>query len=137
MSWNRSLEERVAKQVAAIERIDRLRRFLPPQVAQVIASSDAPASRLASHRREVTVFFCNLRGFNAFVSAQRREMVRFVLVGAVAAEAISLHDCVRTDATEGREIDSSALMLQMAHFAPRFPTMSFLKMEASDKVTKV
>jgi adenylate cyclase len=27
-SWNRSLEERVMKQVAAIERIDRLRRFL-------------------------------------------------------------------------------------------------------------
>jgi hypothetical protein len=40
-SWNRSLEERVTKQVAAIERIDRLRRFLAPQVAQVIASPDA------------------------------------------------------------------------------------------------
>ena len=43
------------KQVAAIERVDRLRRFLGPQVAQVIASSDAPDSILASHRREVTV----------------------------------------------------------------------------------
>ena len=42
-SWNRSLEERVTKQVAAIERIDRLRQFLAPQVAQVIASSDALA----------------------------------------------------------------------------------------------
>ena len=43
-SWNRSLEERVAKQVAEIERVSRLRRFLAPQVAEVIASSDAPDS---------------------------------------------------------------------------------------------
>src|SRR5262249_51092176 len=72
-SWNRSLEERVTKQVAAIERIDRLRRFLAPQVAQVIASSDAPGSRLASHRREVTVLFCELRGFTAFTDASEPE----------------------------------------------------------------
>ena len=65
-SWNRSLEERVAKQVAEIERVNRLRRFLAPQVAQMIASSDAPDSLLASHRREVTVMFCDLRGFTAF-----------------------------------------------------------------------
>ena len=78
-SWNRSLEERVAKQVAAIERIGRLRRFLPPQVAQVIASSDAPDSRLASHRREVTVLFCDLRGFTAFTEASEPEEVMAVL----------------------------------------------------------
>jgi adenylate cyclase len=78
-SWNRSLEERVAKQVAAIERIDRLRRFLPPQVAQVIASSDAPDSRLTSHRQEVTVLFCELRGFTAFTDASEPEEVMMVL----------------------------------------------------------
>jgi adenylate cyclase len=78
-SWNRSLEERVTKQVAAIERIDRLRRFLAPQVAQVIASSDAPGSRLASHRREVTVLFCELRGFTAFTDASEPEEVMAVL----------------------------------------------------------
>ena len=78
-SWNRSLEERVAKQVAAIERIGRLRRFLPPQVAQVIASSDAPDSRLASHRREVTVLFCDLREFTAFTEASEPEEVMAVL----------------------------------------------------------
>ena len=77
--WNRSLEERVAKQVAAIERVDRLRRFLAPQVAQVIASSDAPDSRLASHRREVTVLFCELRGFTAFTEASEPEEVMAVL----------------------------------------------------------
>jgi adenylate cyclase len=78
-SWNRTLEERVAKQVAAIERIGRLRRFLAPQVAQMIASSDAPDSRLASHRREVTVLFCDLRGFTAFNDASEPEEVMAVL----------------------------------------------------------
>ena len=78
-SWNRSLEEQVAKQVAAIERIDRLRRFLPPQVAQVIASSDVPDSRLTSHRQEVTVLFCELRGFTAFTDASEPEEVMAVL----------------------------------------------------------
>ncbi len=41
-SWNWLLEERVAKQIAEIERIGRLQRFLAPQVAQMIASSDSP-----------------------------------------------------------------------------------------------
>ena len=77
--WNRSLEERVATQVAEIERIGRLRRFLAPQVAQMIASSDAPDSLLASHRREVTVLFCDLRGFTAFVESSEPEEVTAVL----------------------------------------------------------
>src|SRR5918996_1806638 len=37
--WNRTLEQRVAAQVAEIERVGRLRRFLAPQVAELIASS--------------------------------------------------------------------------------------------------
>src|SRR5262245_4003736 len=78
-SWNRSLEERVAKQVAEIERVNRLRRFLAPQVAQMIASSDAPDSLLASHRCEVTVLFCDLRGFTAFTEASEPEEVTAVL----------------------------------------------------------
>ena len=39
-NWNRSLEERVEKQLGEIERIRKLERFLAPQVAQLIASSD-------------------------------------------------------------------------------------------------
>ncbi len=39
-SWNRLLEQRVAAQLAEIERISRLQRFLAPQVAQMIASSE-------------------------------------------------------------------------------------------------
>ncbi len=59
--WNRSLEERVEKQLAEIERIRRLERFLAPQVAQLIASSDGHEGLLDSHRREVTVVFCDLQ----------------------------------------------------------------------------
>ena len=78
-SWNRTLEERVATQIAEIERIGRLQRFLAPQVAQMIASSDARDSLLASHRREVTVVFCDLRGFTAFTEATEPEEVMAVL----------------------------------------------------------
>jgi len=78
-AWNRSLEERVAAQVAEIERISRLRRFLPPQVVEVIAASDKGANLLASHRREVTVVFCDLRGFTAFTEIAEPEEVMTVL----------------------------------------------------------
>ena len=62
--WNRTLEHRVAAQVQQIERMERLRRFLPPQVAeQLISSPNAEKDLLESHRREVTVVFCDLRGF--------------------------------------------------------------------------
>jgi class 3 adenylate cyclase len=78
-SWNRLLEERVAKQLIDIERVGRLQRFLAPQVAQMIASSDAPESLLASHRREVSVLFCDLRGFTAFTEDSEPEEVMAVL----------------------------------------------------------
>jgi adenylate cyclase len=77
--WNRRLEERVAKQVEEIERIGRLRRFLAPQVAQMIASSDTSDSLLASHRREVTVVMCDLRGFTSFTEITEPEEVMAVL----------------------------------------------------------
>jgi adenylate cyclase len=79
ISLNRSLQERVDKQVAEIGRISRLRRFLAPQVAQMIASSDSPDLMLASHRREVTVLFCDLRGFTAFTETSEPEEVMAVL----------------------------------------------------------
>jgi adenylate cyclase len=76
--WNRSLEQRVAEQVAEIERIGRLKRFLPSQVAQLIVSS-GDESILESHRREITVLFCDLRGFTAFAEAAEPEEVLEVL----------------------------------------------------------
>jgi class 3 adenylate cyclase len=78
-NWNKSLEERVEKQLAEIERIRRLERFLAPQVAQLIASSDGHDSLLDSHRREVTVVFCDLRGFTAFTESTEPEEAMAVL----------------------------------------------------------
>jgi class 3 adenylate cyclase/HAMP domain-containing protein len=79
LDWNRSLEERVQKQLGEIERIRRLERFLAPQVAQLIASSDGHDSLLDSHRREVTVVFCDLRGFTAFTESSEPEEAMNVL----------------------------------------------------------
>ena len=79
LDWNKSLEERVEKQLGEIERIRRLERFLPPQVAQLIASSDGHDLLLDSHRREVTVVFCDLRGFTAFTEATEPEEAMNVL----------------------------------------------------------
>src|SRR5262249_58214732 len=73
------LERRVADQTAEIERTGRLRRFLAPQIAQMIASSEAQANSLESHRREITVVFCDLRGFTAFTDSSDPEEVMSVL----------------------------------------------------------
>lgn len=77
--WNKSLEARVETQLGEIERIRKLERFLAPQVAQLIASSDNPEGLLESHRREVTVVFCDLRGFTAFTEATEPEEAMNVL----------------------------------------------------------
>jgi len=79
LHWNHSLEQRVEKQLAEIERIRRLERFLAPQVAQLIASSDGHDALLNSHRREVTVVFCDLRGFTAFTESSEPEEAMNVL----------------------------------------------------------
>ena len=65
--WNRTLEARVAGQLAELERASRLQRFLAPQIAEVISAGDERL--LDGHRREVTVVFCDLRGFTAFSEA--------------------------------------------------------------------
>ena len=77
--WNKSLEERVETQLGEIERIRKLERFLAPQVAQLIASSDSPEGLLTSQRREVTVVFCDLRGFTAFTETTEPEEAMNVL----------------------------------------------------------
>ncbi len=76
--WNRTLEARVQQQVEEMERLGRLRRFLSPQLAEVIVSS-GDESLLESHRREVTVVFTDLRGFTAFAEAAQPEDVMGVL----------------------------------------------------------
>jgi adenylate cyclase len=76
--WNRTLERRVAEQLAELERIGRLRRFLSPQVAELVVSSGAE-HLLDSHRRDVAVVFCDLRGFTAFGEAAEPEEVMRVV----------------------------------------------------------
>ena len=77
--WNQSLEQRVAAQIADLENLGRLRRFLAPQVAELIASSSGTESLLESHRREITVVFCDLRGFTSFSESAEPEEVIAVL----------------------------------------------------------
>jgi adenylate cyclase len=76
--WNRTLEQRVAEQLAELERIGRLKRFFSPQLAELIVST-GEEKLLESHRREVTVVFCDLRGFTAFAETTEPEEVMEVL----------------------------------------------------------
>jgi class 3 adenylate cyclase len=76
--WNRELERRVAGQVQQLERLSRLRRFVSPQLADLIVSGNA-GDPLASHRREVTVVFLDLRGFTRFAETAEPEEVMGVL----------------------------------------------------------
>lgn len=76
--WNRTLEQRVADQLAELERIGRLKRFFSPQLAELIVSA-GEEKLLESHRREVTVVFCDLRGFTAFAETTEPEEVMGVL----------------------------------------------------------
>lgn len=77
--WNRALEQTVAGQVTELERMARLRRFLPEQVADLIVAAGNGDALLQSHRREVTVVFCDLRGFTAFAETAEPEEVMTVL----------------------------------------------------------
>lgn len=73
--WNTALEARVAAQLAALERLGRLKRFLAPQVADAILASPEGEASLQSHRREVAVLFSDLRNFTAFSEAAEPEDV--------------------------------------------------------------
>ena len=77
-TWNQELESRVELQVAQLERMGRLRRFLSPQLAELIVDS-GDDSFLESHRREIVVVFCDLRGFTAFAESSEPEEVLSVL----------------------------------------------------------
>jgi len=76
--WNRELEQRVQFQIEQLERVGRLRRFLPAQLADLIISS-GDESFLNAHRREITVVCCDLRGFTAFAESAEPEDVWEIL----------------------------------------------------------
>jgi len=76
--WNAKLETRVLTQLGELQRMNRLRRFLSPQVAELVINS-GDDSILGGHRREIVVVFCDLRGFTAFAESSEPEEVMGVL----------------------------------------------------------
>ena len=76
--WNRELEQRVQDQIEQLERVSRLRRFLPAQLADLIISS-GDESFMHGHRREITVVCCDLRGFTTFAETAEPEDVWDIL----------------------------------------------------------
>ncbi len=76
--WNAELEARVNTQMEELQRMNRLRRFLSPQVAELLINA-GDDSVLGSHRREIVVVFCDLRGFTAFAESSEPEEVMGVL----------------------------------------------------------
>jgi class 3 adenylate cyclase len=76
--WNRELEARVAEQVEELGRVGRLKHFLAPQLAELIVSQ-GDEKILESHRREIVVVFCDLRGYTAFTeTAEPEEVLNFL-----------------------------------------------------------
>jgi len=76
--WNKTLEERVSAQLAEIERMARLKRFFAPSLAELIVSSGNERI-LESHRRDIAVLFCDLRGFTSFAESAEPEEVMALL----------------------------------------------------------
>ncbi len=76
--WNRTLIETVSQQMDLIERMSRLKRYLPPHLADFILESD-DADLFKSHRREITAIFLDLRGFTAFSDSAEPEEVMALL----------------------------------------------------------
>jgi adenylate cyclase len=75
-SWNAELERRVAQGIAELDRTNRLRHFLSPQLADVVVGDQ---ELLASHRREIVVVFCDFHGFTTFAETSEPEEVMAVL----------------------------------------------------------
>ena len=76
--WNRRLEERVQDQVKQMERLERLKRFFSPQLADLIVSGETD-DPLKTHRRDLTVVYLDLRGFTAFAESAEPEEVMAIL----------------------------------------------------------
>ena len=73
--WNKELEGRVQSQLGEIERMGTLKRFLAPQLAELIVAR-GDEKILEIHRRDIVVVFCDLRGFTSFaVTAEPEEVL--------------------------------------------------------------
>ncbi len=76
---NDSLQHRVEQHVEQLDKLGRLRRFLSTPVADQLLSADNDEELLKPHRREIAVFFCDLRSFTAFAASSQPEDVHHVL----------------------------------------------------------
>jgi len=75
--WNRTLADKVKQQVGELERMNRLKRYLSPQIAETILANEE--NLFKTHRREITIVFLDLRGFTAFSdSAEPEEVMDFL-----------------------------------------------------------
>jgi adenylate cyclase len=75
-SWNQTLEQRVNEQVSELDRMNKLKNFLSPQIAKLVVSDQ---KLLETHRRDITAVFCDLRGFTAFAERAEPEDIISVL----------------------------------------------------------
>ncbi len=118
-SWNKELEERVNQQVGQIERFNRLRRFLPRQVAEEIISVGDDSAILKNRRADIVVLFADLRGFSAFTEASDPQLV---------LEALNVfHNCAgplieRHQGTLERFLGDGIVVLFNAPLRARDPT---------------
>ena len=109
---NRGLEARVAEQVEELGRVGRLKRFLAPQLAELIVSQ-GNEKILESHRREIVVVFCDLRGYTAFAeTAEPEEVLDFLreyhgALGPLVAEFEGTLDHFSGDGCSQRVIATS------------------------------
>jgi class 3 adenylate cyclase len=76
--WNENLQQRVDDQLGELERLNSLKRFFSPHLAELIVTS-GKTEFMESHRREITVVFCDLRGFTAFSETAEPEEIMRVL----------------------------------------------------------
>jgi len=75
--WNRTLAEKVQQQVEELKRMERLKRYLSPQIAETILGTEGDLFK--THRREITIVFLDLRGFTAFSdTAEPEEVMDFL-----------------------------------------------------------
>ncbi|HLQ33378.1 MAG TPA: response regulator [Chloroflexota bacterium] len=75
---NLALAAKVQEQMTELERLNQLRRFLPPQLLEEVAKPGGEAL-LESHRRQIAVVFTDLRGFTSFAETAEPEEVMHAL----------------------------------------------------------
>ncbi|MDQ6793275.1 MAG: response regulator [Chloroflexota bacterium] len=87
-----SLERQTALNRTIERQKEELSRFLSPQIAALVSAPDGE-QLLAGHRREITVAFCDLRGFTSFAEQADPEEIMTLLgqYHRMLGEAITEH----------------------------------------------